>query len=77
MGKLEWEGEVLWQRGDVLLVCDFDRDTPKLSYPVIDGLVGSSPSTWGPWVLAAEEKGVIQLQAKYESMKVYRIVADP
>ena len=77
MGKLEWEGEVLWQRGDVLLVCDFDRDTPKLSYPVIDGLVGSSPSTWGPWVLAAEENGVIQLQAKYESMKVYRIVADP
>ena len=77
MGKLEWEGEVLWQRGDVLLVCDFDRDTPKLSYPVIDGLVGSSPSTWGPWVLAAEEKGVIQLQPKYERMKVYRIVADP
>ena len=59
MGKLEWEGEVRWQQGDLLLVCDFDRATPKLSYPVIDGLVGRSPSTWGPWVAAAREKGVI------------------
>ena len=76
MGKLEWEGEVRWQHGDVLLVCDFDRDTPKLSYPVIDGLVGSSASTWGPWVMAAEQKGVLQLQAEYESLKVYKIVED-
>ena len=58
-------------------MCDFDRDTPKLSYPVIDGLVGSSASTWGPWVMAAEQKGVLQLQAEYESLKVYKIVADP
>ena len=77
MGKLEWKGEVRWRYGDVLLVCDFDRDTPKLSYPVIDGLVGSSTSTWGPWVMAAEQKGVIQLQVEYESLKVYEIVAHP
>ena len=76
MGKLEWEGEVRWQQGDLLLVCDFDRATPKLSYPVIDGLVGRSPSTWGPWVAAAREKGVIRLQVAYESLKVYEILAE-
>ena len=77
MGKLEWDGEVRWKYRDVLLVCDFDRDTPKLSYPVIDALVGSSTTTWGPWVMAAEQKGVIQLQAEYPSLKVYEIVARP
>ncbi len=77
MGKVEWEGEVLWKHGDVLLVCDFDRDTPKLSYPVIDALVGSPATTWGPWVIAAEQKRVIQLQAEYESLSAYEIVANP
>ena len=77
MGKLEWEGEVRWHQRDLLLVCDFDLDTPKLSYPVIDGLVGRPSSTWGPWVVAAEKKGIIQLRAEYESLKVYQIVADP
>ncbi len=77
MGKLEWEGEVRWQQGDLLLVCDFDHDTPKLSYPVIDELVGLSPSTWGPWVVAADEREVIRLQDEYESLKVYSILAEP
>ena len=77
MGKLEWEGEVRWKQGDLLLVCDFDRDTLKLSYPVIDELVGGSSSTWGPWVAAARQQGVIRLQAEYESLKAYEIVADP
>ena len=77
MGALEWQGEIRWKAGDLLLVCPFDRDTPKLEYPVIDRLAGSSASTWGPWIAAAEKEGVIRLQSDYEALKVYEIQAQP
>ena len=77
MLKIEWEGEVLWKRGDMIIATAGDNKDQKLDYPELDRLAGSSTKTWGPWFEAAQEAGVIRLEWSYADLRAFRIVLDP
>ena len=77
MLKIEWEGEVLWKRGDMIIATAGDDKDQKLDYPELDRLAGSSTKTWEPWFEAAQEAGVIRLEQSYPSLRAFRIVRDP
>ena len=77
MLKMEWQGEVRWKRGDMIIATAGDDKDQKLDYPELDRLAGSSTKTWGPWFEAAQEAGVIRLEQSYPSLRAFRIVRDP
>ena len=77
MLKIEWKGEVLWKRGDMIIATAGDDKDQKLDYPELDRLAGSSTKTWGAWFEAAQEAGVIRLEWSYADLRAFRIVLDP
>ena len=71
--KMEWQGEARWKRGDMIIARNKD---PKLDFPELDRLAGSSARTWGPWFEAAQEANVIRLERSYPDLRAFRIVID-
>ncbi len=77
LGLIESEGQVNWKVGDFLVVTGQESQEPKLPFPIIDEMVGLSPATWGPWIEAAVEAGVLREEGTYVALSSFQFVVEP
>ena len=74
---MESEGQINWKAGDFLVLTAQEDDAPKLPFPILDEMVGLSPSKWGPWIEAAVESGVLREDGTYPTLRSFRLVVQP
>lgn len=77
LNKIESDGQANWKKGDYLVTTPEENDAPKLSFPILDKIVGISPTKWGPWINSALKSGVLVDESTYPSFRSLRFLEGP
>ena len=77
LNKIEFLGQANWKKGDYLVITPAENDAPKLLFPILDKIVGISPSKWGPWIDLALKSGVLVEEGIYPSFRSLRFSEGP